>query len=49
MGAIDVWAQMTTERMAAQPWLATLIRWTGRPGEALVPTVEGTLAQMDAG
>ena len=48
MGAIDVWAQMTTERMAAQPWLATLVRWTGRSGGTLVPTVEETLSQMDA-
>lgn len=46
-GAIDVWAQITTERMAARPWLATLLRWTGQEGERLAPTVESTLAAMD--
>ena len=46
-GAIDVWAQITTPRMAAQPWLATLLRWTGQEGEPLVPSVEGTIAAMD--
>ena len=30
MGAIDVWAQITTDRMAQRPWMATLLRWTGR-------------------
>jgi predicted TIM-barrel fold metal-dependent hydrolase len=49
MGAIDVWAQVTTERMAAQPWLATLLRWTGQEDKPLVPSVEQTLAAMDAG
>lgn len=48
-GAIDVWAQVTTERMAAQPWLATLLRWTGQADKPLVPSVEQTLAAMDAG
>lgn len=47
MGAIDVWAQVTTERMAQRPWLEPLLRWTGRErGET---TVEATLAAMDAG
>ena len=49
MGAIDVWAQITTPRMAAAPWLKTLLRWTGRPDDASVPTVETTLAAMDEG
>ena len=48
MGAIDVWAQITTPRMAEQPWLKTLLRWTGREGERLLPTRESTLAAMDA-
>ncbi len=26
MNAIDVWAQITTERMAKRPWLETLLR-----------------------
>lgn len=46
-GAIDVWAQITTPRMAAQPWLATLLRWTGQEGEPLVPSVESTVGAMD--
>ena len=48
MGSIDVWAQMTTERMAAAPWLATLLRWTGQGDKGAVPTPETTLAAMDA-
>src|SRR6516164_8600899 len=47
MGAIDVWAQITTARMADRPWLATLLRWTGREGDWL-PTVESTLQAMNA-
>jgi predicted TIM-barrel fold metal-dependent hydrolase len=45
---IDVWAQITTERMARAPWLATLLRWTGR-SEGSLPTLQTTLAAMDAG
>jgi uncharacterized protein len=45
---VDVWAQITTERMAGAPWLATLLRWTGRQG-AFVPTPRSTLEAMDAG
>jgi len=44
---VDVWAQITTERMAARPWLETLLRWTGRPGDTSLPTVASTLAAMD--
>lgn len=47
MGAIDVWSQMTTERMAKAPWLETLLRWTGQSGDPLVPTTESTLQAMD--
>lgn len=46
MGAIDVWAQITTDRMAQRPWMATLLRWTGRAAGEL-QTVETTLAAMD--
>src|SRR5262249_28948668 len=46
MGAVDVWAQITTERMAKSPWLATLMRWTGRDHDDL-PTVGSTLRAMD--
>ncbi|SIO19927.1 hypothetical protein SAMN02745824_3319 [Parasphingorhabdus marina DSM 22363] len=48
MGAIDVWSQMTTQRMAEAPWLATLLRWTGQTGAPQVPSTEVTLAAMDA-
>ena len=49
MGAIDVWAQITTDRMARQPWMETLLRWTDRAGGISVPTVSSTLAAMDKG
>ncbi len=48
MGAIDVWAQITTERMVRRPWMQTLLRWTGRSEES-TETVETTLRAMDAG
>lgn len=47
MGAIDVWAQITTERMANRPWLKTLMRWTGRE-DAILESVDSTLQAMDA-
>ena len=43
---IDVWAQITTERMASRPWMQTLLRWTGSAAGQL-PTTESTLAAMD--
>ena len=46
---VDVWAQITTERMAGAPWLAPLLRWTGRTGTSFLPTGDATLAVMDAG
>ncbi len=49
MGAVDVWAQITTRRMASRPWLETLLRWTGRSDEYVLPTVESTLGAMDEG
>ncbi|MFC3226003.1 amidohydrolase family protein [Marinibaculum pumilum] len=49
MAIIDAWAQITTERMAEAPWMATLLRWTGRSGRRPVPTVPEALAAMDAG
>jgi len=45
---IDVWAQMMTERMARQPWLETLLRWTGRKGELVIPTPADAVGAMDA-
>ena len=49
MGIIDVWAQITSPRMAAQPWLSTLRRWTAQDADAAasVPNVASTLAAMD--
>ncbi len=49
MGAIDVWAQITTRRMADQAWMKTLLRWTGQEDERPLPTPQSTLAAMDAG
>lgn len=48
MGAIDVWAQITTERMAQKPWMKTLLRWTGRQEDSL-ESIDSTLQAMDAG
>src|ERR1700733_13624311 len=48
MGAIDVWAQIPTERMAKQPSLQTLRRWTGQPqDEYLLAGGPGPLQAMD--
>lgn len=47
MSVIDVWSQITTDRMIRQPWMETLLRWTGREGQFEVPTVTTTLAAMD--
>ncbi|MEM9054371.1 MAG: amidohydrolase family protein [Pseudomonadota bacterium] len=48
MGAIDVWSQITTERMANAPWLATLLRWTNQGDKPLIPSVDMTVKAMDA-
>lgn len=47
MGAIDVWAQVTTPRMGASRYFEPLMRWSGRAGESAGTTVEATLAAMD--
>lgn len=47
--AIDAWMQIITPRMAAEPWMATLLRWTGQSAEAVLPDLSSTLAAMDAG
>ena len=49
MGAIDVWSQLTTERMARQPWLELLLRWTGQTASPLTPSPADALKAMDAG
>jgi len=48
MGAIDVWAQLVTPRMAAAPWGETLRRWTKQTESTVTPSTEQTLAAMDA-
>ena len=44
---IDVWAQQPTALFMEQPWLATLLRWTGASPKP--PSVRETLAAMDEG
>ncbi|MEO0438704.1 MAG: amidohydrolase family protein [Pseudomonadota bacterium] len=44
---VDVWAQITSERMQAAPWLATLNRWTDPESTRPLPTAESTVAAMD--
>ncbi|GGL07426.1 hypothetical protein GCM10011588_22390 [Nocardia jinanensis] len=48
MGTIDVWAQQVGPRMAREPWLATLLRWTGKNSAEMAPGIDHTLARMDA-
>lgn len=43
---IDAWAQHPNETFLAQPWLSTLLRWTGQERLGPLP-VERTLAAMD--
>lgn len=42
---VDAWTQHPTERFMAEPWLATLLRWTGNRREA--PPLEATVAAME--
>ncbi|MFN0023855.1 MAG: amidohydrolase family protein [Parvularculaceae bacterium] len=51
---IDVWAQLPTERFQREPWLASLLRWTGQdaapaPVPADVPAEALVAAMDDAG
>jgi len=46
MGAVDVWAQETTERFMQAPWLETLLRWTGQT-ERRPTSAETTVRAMD--
>ena len=45
-GIVDAWAQQPTARFMQEPWMASLLRWTG--GDREVPPVAATLAAMDA-
>lgn len=47
MGVIDVWAQLPTERFMQEPWLATLLRWTGKASDMRATDLPATLAAMD--
>jgi predicted TIM-barrel fold metal-dependent hydrolase len=42
---IDAWSQQPTERFLGQPWLDTLLRWTG--GDRSPVPIEATVAAMD--
>jgi predicted TIM-barrel fold metal-dependent hydrolase len=42
---VDAWAQHPTERFMAQPWLASLLRWTRQ--DAVAPRLTDTLGAMD--
>lgn len=47
MGAVDVWAQQVTPRMAQQPWMASLLRWTRQSASSVSPPVQRTIEAMD--
>jgi uncharacterized protein len=46
---IDVWAQQPNATFAAQPWLDTLLRWTGQPRDGVAVDADATVAAMDRG
>jgi predicted TIM-barrel fold metal-dependent hydrolase len=46
---IDVWAQQPNPTFAAQPWLATLLRWTGQERGGLTVDTDATMAAIDRG
>ena len=46
---IDVWAQQPNPTFAAQPWLHTLLRWTGQEPGGLAVDTDATMAAMDRG
>lgn len=48
MDIIDVWAQLPTKRFMSEPWLATLLRWTGQVENPPVPGPDDLIAEMDA-
>ena len=45
MVTVDAWAQVPNERFMAQPWLHTLLRWTGVDRTA--PAADDLVASMD--
>ena len=48
MTTVDVWGQIPTERMAQAPWLASLLRWTGKTAADSAVSTDMTLKAMDA-
>ncbi len=48
MEIIDVWAQLVTARFAREPWLATLLHWTGQTEGLPLPTPADLIKEMDA-
>lgn len=48
MKIIDVWAQLPTKRFMEEPWLASLLRWTGQLDNPPVPEPRDLIAEMDA-
>lgn len=47
MEIIDVWAQLPSERFLKEPWLETLLRWTGQKAGIEPLSPEDLLRQMD--
>ncbi|MAW81507.1 MAG: amidohydrolase [Parvularcula sp.] len=47
MEVIDVWAQLPSERFLKEPWLETLLRWTGQKAGIAPLSPEDLLRQMD--
>jgi len=48
MSIIDVWAQIPNQRFMTEPWLESLMRWTGEEGERKPASVDQTIAEMDS-
>jgi predicted TIM-barrel fold metal-dependent hydrolase len=46
---IDVWAQQPTRTFVNQPWLDTLLRWTGQGRSDVLVGAEAVVAAMDQG
>lgn len=44
---VDVWTQLPTERFQREPWLGSLLRWTGQAAEPAAVPVEALIASMD--
>ena len=45
---VDAWMQIPTPLMAGQPWMKSLLRWTGQDASDAAPDLKATLAAMDA-